>query len=500
MTESGSITLRAACEGLSAKFLGPSHVRVTSATVNSHAVEIGGLFGCLTGATVDGHDFIGQAIDNGAVALLVEKSITEFDVSKVAVALVEDTRRAIGPISSRIYGEPSRSLSCFGVTGTNGKTTTVHMLASIARAGDEKVGTVGTLGANFSLKGQDREQLSLSGLTTPEAPALQDQLAQMQQAGITTVAMEVSSHALSQFRVDGTQFKMVCFTNLGHDHLDFHGDMDSYLLAKTRLFTPVFSDRAAINIDDSSGVHVANAAEANGLSVTTFGLSPEADITATAIEYSISGTNFVITDRRTDESVEVSTNFLGEINVLNALAAAALAQGGGHSLAISSTGLANATVVSGRLERIENTEPFTVLLDYAHTPDALAAALRAARTIAFESRVLLVFGCGGNRDFEKRPAMGLVAVAGAEVVVITSDNPRSEDPIEIANQITAKIDKSSVSVELDRRAAIRQALNAARPGDVVVIAGKGHETSQIFRTTTVAHDDRVVIQEELARL
>jgi UDP-N-acetylmuramoyl-L-alanyl-D-glutamate--2,6-diaminopimelate ligase len=323
------------------------------------------------------------------------------------------------------------------------------------------------------------------------------------------VAIEVSSHALDQRRVDGTWFAAACFTNLSQDHLDYHGSMESYFEAKARLFDPVRTAAAAVSVDDRYGLELARRASDAGLPVLTFAAFDEtrgaaADIVAEDVELSGSGTRFTLVDGRTGTRGAVTSPLLGGFNVSNALAAAATALVSGLPADAVVAGLQAPLVVPGRLERVRagSGQPFTVLVDYAHTPDALDRVLDAARPLAPEGRVVAVFGCGGDRDREKRPAMGRAAAAGADVVVLTSDNPRSEDPEQIARAVLEGLrdGPAAVVVELDRRAAIREALRAARPGDVVVIAGKGHETGQTIGERVIPFDDRVVVREELEAL
>ncbi len=492
------VSLLSACKNLDVDFIGNSEIGVSSVTLDSRQVEPGGLFACVPGEHTNGHDFAGEAVKRGAVALLVEEPVLGIDAAKITTVRTPDARRVLGTIAARVYGEPSLSLKCFGVTGTNGKTTTVHLLAEIATAAGEQAATLGTLGTKFAVSENTLTPNSSSGLTTPEAPELQSQLGSMLANGIETVAMEVSSHSLAQFRVDGTHFRIVCFTNLGHDHLDFHLNMASYFDAKARLFDATFTEMAALNIDDPAGSRLVEIAKSASLPTITFGLSEKAEITATAIEYSTTGSRFTLVDRRNDESIDTKINLLGQMNVANALGAAATAMGAGYSLIEIANGLNNSSVIPGRMESVATSTQFMVLVDYAHTPEALSAALTAARVMAAGNRVLLAFGCGGGRDFEKRSVMGEVAVRDADFVVVTSDNPRSEDPAEIANQIIATIDSSQVELELDRRRAIRRVLGEAGTGDVVVVAGKGHETGQIATGKAIPFNDREVIREELA--
>ena len=480
-------------------WVGDRGVDVSAITHDSRRATRGSCFACIPGAVTDGHLHAPAAVDAGAVALLVER---ELDLP-VAQARVASVRAALGPTAAAFYGHPSRALQCLGVTGTNGKTTVTYLLEAIARAAGDRVGVIGTVGARV-----DGSALPLER-TTPEADDLQALLAGMRDDGVRTVALEVSSHALDQHRVDGTWFAAACFTNLSQDHLDYHGSMTSYFEAKARLFDPTRTAAAAVNVEDPHGREIAQRARAAGLSAMTFGVAGErlhtpVDVVADDVQPGGSGTRFVLVVPGTDARIAIASPLLGAFNVSNALAAAATALAAGLPLDAVVAGLEAPLVIPGRLERVVTPagQPFTVLVDYAHTPDALERVLDAARRLASGGRVMVVFGSGGDRDRQKRPAMGRAAATGADAVVLTSDNPRSEDPEQIAHAVLDGLrgGPASVAVELDRRAAIRDALHAARAGDVVVIAGKGHETGQTIGERTVPFDDRVVAREELESL
>jgi len=475
------------------ELVGDRDVEVTSVTHESRRVAPGALFACVPGARTDGHDHAGEAVAAGAVALLGERALA----LGVPEAVVSNTRVALGPVAARFFGTPSRSMRCLGVTGTNGKTTTTYLLEAIARAAGERVGVVGTTGARV-----DGVVMPLEH-TTPEAPDLQALLAQMRDADVGVVAMEVSSHALAQHRVDGTHFAAVCFTNLSHDHLDFHGDVASYFGAKARLFSPAFAEIAVVNLDDEHGRALLSRAASSGLRVVTYAIDDSgADVRATDIEVQRDGTRYTLNDDIVGCSTSIESRLLGRFNVANALAAAATARAIDIEFDAIGRGLGGDLVVPGRLEPVVGGQPFTLLVDYAHTPDALAQALAAARAIADGHRVIVVFGCGGDRDPGKRRAMGSVAASGSDLAVVTNDNPRSESPAQIAAEVLAGTAGASaeVVVELDRRAAIRAALAAALPRDVVLLAGKGHEATQTAMGTTVPFDDRVVALDEMRGL
>jgi len=480
-------------------WVGDRSVEVSAITHDSRRAARGSCFACIPGAVTDGHLHAGAAVDAGAVALLVER---ELDLP-VAQARVAGVRAALGPAAAALYDHPSRRLRCLGVTGTNGKTTVTYLLEAIARAAGQRVGLIGTVGARV-----DGEPLPLER-TTPEADDLQAILARMRDEDVRTVALEVSSHALEQHRVDGTWFAAACFTNLSQDHLDYHGSMESYFEAKARLFDPTRTAAAAVNVDDRNGIEIARRANDAGLPVLTFAGSDErrstgVDVVAEDVELSGSGSRFVLATRRSGERAAVASPLLGRFNVSNAVAAAATALASGLPFDAIVGGLQAPLAIPGRLERVlvAPDQPFTVLVDYAHTPDALERVLDTARRLGPGGRVVLVFGAGGDRDRRKRPAMGRAAAGGADVVVLTSDNPRSEEPEQIAGAVLDGLrdGPAHVVVELDRRAAIRDAMREAKPGDVVVIAGKGHETGQTIGERTVAFDDRVVAREELEAL
>ncbi|HEX4492593.1 MAG TPA: UDP-N-acetylmuramoyl-L-alanyl-D-glutamate--2,6-diaminopimelate ligase [Acidimicrobiia bacterium] len=481
---------------------GDPDVEVCSITHDSREVARDALFCCIPGGTTDGHEYVAAARAGGASAFLVERFV-DVDGTQVRVPSV---RRAIGPIAARFSGDPSRALTVLGVTGTNGKTTTCYFLEAIAVAAGKRAGVIGTVETRY---GDVHEGLRH---TTPEATELQALFARMRAAEVDTVAMEVSSHALDQYRVDGTRFAATCFTNLSQDHLDYHGTLDAYLAAKARLFARAFTDRAAINVATPVGRELAAGARERGLVVITFVLAddaddadreaPAADVEARAVELGARGSRFVLHDHRDASSAPVEIALPGRFNVENALAAATTALLRGDSMETVTAGLSRPIVVPGRMERVDNDRGVEVIVDYAHTPEALRQALAASRAIAGESgRVIVVFGCGGDRDREKRPQMG-AATRVADVAVLTSDNPRSERAAAIAEDVIAGVgdDDDRLVVELDRRTAIRDALLVAQPGDVVLIAGKGHEQGQTANGKTLPFDDRVVAREELEAL
>ncbi|MFN8024328.1 MAG: UDP-N-acetylmuramoyl-L-alanyl-D-glutamate--2,6-diaminopimelate ligase [Acidimicrobiales bacterium] len=443
---------------------------VRDVTVDSREAGAGTLFCCVPGERSDGHDFAAAAVAAGATALLVERRLP----LPVAQIVVDDARAATGWIAASVFGHPSDDLLMVGVTGTNGKTTTSQLIGHVLRTTGRRTEVFGTLSGRF---------------TTPEAPSLQRTLAGCRDEGVEAVAMEVSSHALALGRVSGTHFDVSVFTNLGRDHLDFHGTVERYFAAKARLFEPSLSDVGVVNADD---VHGRLLLDTSTVPLVPFSIGDAHDL-------EIGPTSHAYTWR--GERVRVGLG--GEFNVMNSLAAATACAATGLSAADVAAALSTSPAVPGRFEPIVAGQPFSVLVDYAHTPDGLEQALRAVRAstaAAGGGRVIVVFGCGGDRDREKRPLMGAVAAELADQVVITSDNPRSEDPQAIIDATVAGVPadyRGHVVTEPDRRTAIGAALQIARPGDVVLIAGKGHETTQTIGDRVLPFDDRAVARELL---
>jgi len=459
---------------------------VGDVVLDTRKVAPGALFCCVPGARVDGHDLAGKALDAGAVALVVQRPL-ELEAPQLVVGRVRD---ALAPLAAAFFDHPSRRLDLVGVTGTNGKTTTTFLLEAIFRAAGRVPGVLGTVEVRV---GDDRRPAIH---TTPEAPDLQRLLAEMADSGVQAAAMEVSSHGLALHRVDGTRFKAAIFTNLTQDHLDFHADLDDYFLAKRRLFTPAFTPLGVVNLDDPHGRLLAGTAE---VAVVTTGTAADADWRATDVAASLEGTSFRVASPAGSRPVRL--RLAGQFNVANALGALAAADALGIGLDTAVAGLEALAGVPGRFERVDAGQPFTVLVDYAHTPDSLDNLLRAARAVT-GGRVLVVFGCGGDRDRAKRPMMGEIAGRLADVAVVTSDNPRSEDPEAIVAQVAEGVARSAgpggFLVEVDRRTAIRTALAMAAPGDAVLLAGKGHEQGQeLAGGRKVPFDDRQVATEEL---
>jgi UDP-N-acetylmuramoyl-L-alanyl-D-glutamate--2,6-diaminopimelate ligase len=456
---------------------------VVDVTRDSREVHPGSLFVAVRGLEIDGHDYVPDAVARGAAAVAVEEKVT----SPVPQLLVADTRRALPWLAAIVHDDPSRKLTVVGVTGTNGKTTVTHMLESITAADGRVAGVVGTVGARIAGHPVPVPR------TTPEGSDLQRLLAEMVDAGVEIAAVEVSSHALTLGRVDAVWFQAVAFTNLGRDHLDFHGEMDAYRDAKASLFDESRAASAVVCIDDDAGRGIA---EASRIPVTTVSVDRSADVFAGDRSSSMAGSHFTI-ESGASPPFPVEIPMPGRFNVANALVAAAIALRLGVSPGAVAQGLADTPPIPGRFERVDGGQPFEVVIDYAHTPDAVATVVGATRAIS-SGRIITVVGAGGDRDREKRPEMGRAA-AESDVVVITSDNPRSEDPAAIAAAVAqgTRDSRAAVVEELDRRAAIGLAIAEARPGDVVLVLGKGHEQGQEVAGEILPFDDRTVAEELL---
>ncbi|MFT7501357.1 MAG: UDP-N-acetylmuramoyl-L-alanyl-D-glutamate--2,6-diaminopimelate ligase [Gammaproteobacteria bacterium] len=463
--------------GAIAEVDGDGATQISTVTHDSHAVGSGSLFACLRGERVDGHDFAATAVEAGAAALLVDRRLDGTRVSGVAQLIVDDTRLRLGPIAASLMGAPSTHMTTVGITGTNGKTTTSLMLEAIFIAHGQRVGVIGTLNGPR---------------TTPEAPELQQRLAEFVADGCSAAVVEVSSHALTLHRVDGTHFDAVVFTNFGHDHLDLHGTPEDYFRAKASLFDIRFAPLAVINLDDTHGRLLSDVIAGNdgpSMRVVTYSAAEltDVEVSATSLSYEWSG-------RR------IHVGIGGAFNVCNSLAAVVTATEVGVPLDDIITGLAQLGAVPGRFETVAWPAGvdggFSVVVDYAHTPDGLAEVIAAARAVVEESAsVIIVFGCGGDRDHGKRSEMGAVAAGAADRVIVTSDNPRSEEPMKIITDVVVGVPsnyRDRVTVNPDRQSAIGDALNLACSGDIVVIAGKGHEKTQDLGDRVVEFDDRAM--------
>ena len=463
---------------------GDPAVEIADLAYDSRRAGPGTLFFCFPGQNADGHAFAPRAVGAGAAALVLERDL-DLEVTQVRV---DDARAAMAPLAARFEGDPTAELEITGITGTNGKTTTAFLLREILEADGRACGLLGTVKQVVGGIEEDVER------TTPEAIDLQATFRRMLAAGDRACAMEVSSHALALHRCDAIHFDVALFTNLTQDHLDFHADMEDYFMAKRLLFE-MSPGVSIVNADDPYGQRLAE-----GFDCVTFSAEgAAADFSARDVSFDAGGSRFTVTGP--EGEVPVSTGLPGHFNVANALGAFAAATALGVPPGTAAEGLAEASRVPGRFEPIDEGQDFTVLVDYAHTPDSLENVLRAARRLT-QGRLISVFGAGGDRDRDKRPKMGRVGAELSDLAVVTSDNPRSEDPEAIIAEILAGSGRGSgLEVDPDRRAAIGLALRSAGAGDTVVIAGKGHEQGQEFEGgRKIPFDDRDVAREELRKL
>jgi UDP-N-acetylmuramoyl-L-alanyl-D-glutamate--2,6-diaminopimelate ligase len=466
-----------------AEFCGGRDVRVSSIQADSRKVQPGDVFVALVGTHSDGHDFAADAIRRGAVAVVGEQLLP----GDFPQCIVPDSRIAYGKLCQALVGNPSRSLKVIGVTGTNGKTTTTCLIASILKTAGFQPGLLGTLGYS------DGEQLADSALTTPSAPELASWLGRMVSAGCTHAVMEVSSHALAQHRVAGITYDAACVTNVRRDHLDYHGSLRAYRAAKRRLFKYLTPEGiAVVNADDA--VCRGYLASHTGPALTV-SLDGEAEVTATLVERSASEQTFLL--HAGSDSVAVRTRMIGDHHISNCLVAAAVGLAYQIDLHDIVRGLESVDHVPGRLERIECGQSFAAFVDYAHTPDALVCTLDTLREVT-AGKIICVFGAGGDRDRQKRPLMGCAVEKHADCVIVTTDNPRTEDPEIISREILLGCDcPESIEVVCDRASAIRRALSIAEPGDSVVICGKGHEDYQLVGTKKYPFDDCQTVRDWL---
>ncbi len=478
--------------------VGDANVPIDGVTDDSRAVKPGSLFVAVKGERVDGHRYVTQAIGAGAAAVVLEEPPAS--VASIPMVRVRNTRKALGVLAGRFYGEPATRLTMVGVTGTNGKTTTTYLCKAMLESVGRRVGLIGTVAYQIGA------ETVPAAHTTPGAVELQTVLGRMRDAGLDSVVMEVSSHALALDRVAGCEFDAAVFTNLTQDHLDFHRDMDDYFQAKLRLFTGLSEPgrksrpkRAIVNLDDPRGAAVAEATRAP---VWTYAIHREADLRAEGLKLSMAGSAFTV--KSPVGRFPVESRLVGEHNVSNLLAAIGVGLYEGLTPDHVRAGIAAASSVPGRFERVDAGQNFAVLVDYAHTDDALIRVLTTAQSLK-TGRVITVFGCGGDRDRTKRPKMGRAATRLSDVVFLTSDNPRTEDPLAILSEVEVGVkevlDPSRVRYEkiADRAQAIDAAIREAKTGDTVVIAGKGHEDYQIIGTTKHHFDDREVARDAIER-
>ncbi|MDH7576411.1 MAG: UDP-N-acetylmuramoyl-L-alanyl-D-glutamate--2,6-diaminopimelate ligase [Bacillota bacterium] len=489
------IPLKSLLQGIEIVSVEGLETPITGIHYDSRQVKPGFIFVAIKGFRTDGHFYLNEALARGARGLLVEREVPV--PPGVAWARVKNTRRALASLAANFYNHPSRKLTLIGVTGTNGKTTTTHLIEAVLRARGTRTGLIGTVWNKIGEK-------KLSVLhTTPESLELQALLREMVDSGVGAVAMEVSSHGLVLERTAECEFDVGVFTNLTQDHLDFHKDLKDYLTAKMLLFTGLGRNRtkkrpcyAVVNLDDAAGEEIARSVKPP---VITYGIREKADVKAEDIKLSARGTAFTVMYQK--QEIPFSLSLPGEFNIYNALAAICVGLQEGIEVSSLQETLQKAKGVPGRFEVIDQGQSFTVVVDYAHTPDGLENILRTSRTLT-QGKVLTVFGCGGDRDPGKRPLMGRIAAELSDFTIITSDNPRSEDPGKILTQIEAglkQIGGARYLVIEDRYEAIRAALHQAQAGDFVVIAGKGHEGYQIIGDKVIPFNDRLVAQEIITK-
>ena len=461
--------------------------QVTNLCTDSRRVEPGALFFCIPGTRMDAHDFAPQAVEAGAVALVVQRQL-DVDVPQV---IVPDVRLALSYMAAEFYGRPAEKLKLVGITGTKGKTTVSFLIKSILEAAGYKTGLIGTV---CSMVGE--EQMP-ARLTTPDPVDFQRLLRRMADEQVQYVVMEVSAHAMAMRRIEGMFFQVAGFTNFTQDHLDFFGDMDTYLKAKLRLLTREKCAHVVFNADDEK---VASAVRALDIPSSDIGIRVPSDIHANDIEVCERGCSYQLTFSKRFK-LNIHMQLAGVFNVYNSMMAAAMCDQLGVDKSYIKEGLERLKGVPGRIELLETETPYRVILDYAHSPDALENILQTVRETC-KGRVIALFGCGGDRDHDKRPIMGEIGGRMADYCILTSDNPRSEDPLEILSEIERgiKLTKGAYEVIENRRMAIRRALTMARPGDVVVLAGKGHETYQEIRGVKYPFDEKLVVKELLSQL
>ena len=469
------------------RIIGNEETEILSLCSDSRQVKPGALFFCTPGLRMDAHDFAPQAVEKGAVALIVERELP-IDAPQV---LVEDVRMAISHVACEFFDHPAKKLLMIGITGTKGKTTTSFLIKSILEAAGKKTGLIGTV---CSMIGSE---IIPSNLTTPDPIMLQTLLSSMVEAGCEAVVMEISAHAVAQHRMAGVQFDVGAFSNFSQDHLDYFKDMDAYFNAKMRFFDPDMTKHIVYNVDDE---RVAEGMKALGREAMSIGIRAASDIYANDIEIAERGCSFLMTWHK-QFRVSTQLKLAGIFNVYNALLAAGVCICAGIGPEAIRKGLEEVRAVPGRIELLDTGTPYRVILDYAHSPDSLENILKAVRETS-KGRMIALFGCGGNRDTAKRPIMGEIAGELADFCVLTSDNPRNEDPMEILAEIEEGIKPTGceyVVIE-NRREAIRYALKNALPTDVIVLAGKGHETYQEICGVKHPFDEKVVVAELLAEL
>lgn len=480
------------------KMVQTEDITVGKITYDSRNVERGDLFVAIRGLKLDGHRYIEEAVNKGACAVVLEDDRTIPDSffihNDVIKVLVDDSRRALAQLAANYYGHPSEKLRLIGVTGTNGKTTTTHLLKSILEAADERVGLIGTIEYKIG------EEVIPAVYTTPESLELNALLDRMVKDSCRSIVMEVSSHALALDRVHGLNFQLALFTNLTQDHLDFHGTMEAYFNAKKMLFDGLTERSIAVtNLDDEHGLAIIASTKAKRI---TYGIKQRGDVAVESMKTSLGGISFVA--KFDGKAVTVSSPLTGRFNLYNLLGATTSALALGIEPEEIQRGIERVKSVRGRFERIDSPEGWTVIIDYAHTPDALRKALEAIREMRQKDKpgkIITIFGCGGERDRDKRPLMGKIASEFSDVTIVTSDNPRHEDPERIIDEILQGVEKGAeVKRMVGRREAIHAGLHLAQRGDVVLIAGKGHEIYQVLGDKRIHFDDREVVEAYLKPL
>jgi len=461
---------------------------VAGITCNSKKVLDDYIFVAIKGTHEDGHKFIEEAIEKGARAVVVvqsPQSKVSISPQKISFIKVEDTRRALAKLAAQFYGNPSRKLKVVGITGTNGKTTVSYLIEALLKEVNFIPAVIGTINYHF------KDKVISSKNTTPGPLEFQSMLAQMLNEGINYAITEVSSHALDQERVGEINFHSAIFTNLTQDHLDYHKTLENYFRAKSKLFKNINSNSfGIINRDDEYGGRLQKLTKAR---VITYGIDNIADIMAKDIKFDICGTEFALLNNK--KEINIRSRLIGRHNIYNILASVSWALEEGLDLLVIKSTIEKFCSIPGRLERIDFGGDFAVFVDYAHTEDALMNVIRSLRQAMSCGRIIVVFGCGGERDKTKRPKMGYAVSKLADYAIITSDNPRGEDPQEIINDILAGVRKNNYCVIPDRKEAIRESLSLAKSGDIVLLAGKGHEDYQILKDKTIHFNDREIARE-----
>ncbi|MFC1667179.1 UDP-N-acetylmuramoyl-L-alanyl-D-glutamate--2,6-diaminopimelate ligase [Candidatus Omnitrophota bacterium] len=475
------------------KIEGRTSLDIKGIVCDSKAVKSGYLFIAIKGSRFNGVDFVNEAIDRGAYAVMLgpeHKSIPTFKRGSTFIYM-SDARLALSEVSRAFYGDISNRMQLIGVTGTNGKTTATYLLEGLFKAKGKEVGIIGTVNYRFG------NRLIPAVNTTPGVLDLYSLLSSMEKEAVKNCILEVSSHSLEQGRVETLRFDIAVFTNITNEHLDYHKNLENYLMSKMKLFTKIkLGGYAIINNDDPCSERIAQEVKLNKKAkLITYGIEKKADVCAKDIEFSFEGLRFKLC---AGSVAEIDSRLIGRHNVYNILASAACGIAMGMSVEEITSGIEKVTSLPGRLERIDCGQDFLAFVDYAHTENGMENALKALRELK-PKRLLTVFGCGGDRDRAKRPKMGNISSELSDKIFITSDNPRSEEPIDIINEITKGISnkKNNYVIEIDRFKAIRQVLEEARPGDIVLVAGKGHETYQIFKNITLPFDDREVVKKIL---